>query len=100
MSQFAQNRHSSGQCAIAKVRASGRWPDGVPLGRGHSSPYLQSKYADMILDGTKTVEGRPGGGFTCMHGKRIAPGDYINFKVSRQGKRKVAVSCTVCSPMR
>ena len=39
-----------------------RWPDGKPLGRGHSAPYLQPEYAAAIAERRKTVEGRPGGG--------------------------------------
>ena len=82
---------STGQRAISKARATGYWRDGMPFGRGFGQPYLMAKYADAILKGDKTVEGRPGGGFLKTAKRYIDKGDYINFKVSGQSGRLLAV---------
>lgn len=45
-----------------RVRSSGKWPDGAPVGRGHGQPYIKLAYAEAIASGAKTVEGRPNEG--------------------------------------
>jgi len=88
---FNPAKLSTGQRAIAEARDSGFWNDGMAFGRGHGQPYLEPKYADAILKGRKTVEGRPGGGFLKTSQRYIDKGDYINFKVSGQTGRLLAV---------
>ena len=73
---------ASGRRQLESAIKTRRWPDGKPLGNGHSSPYLQHEYAAAIAQRRKTFEGRPGGGW--LHGKRgrmIAVDDYVRFKV-------------------
>ena len=41
---------------------SRRWSDGLPIGMGHGSPYLQGTWAALIHQKLKTVEGRPNDG--------------------------------------
>ena len=73
---------ASGRNQLARAIASGQWPDGKPLGRGHSAPYLQPAYAAAIAARRKTYEGRPGGGWVqSASGRMLAPDDYIRFKV-------------------
>ena len=88
---FNPSKLSTGQRAIAKARASGFWDDGMAFGRGFGQPYLEAKYADAILKRLKTIEGRPGGGFLKTSKRYIDKGDYINFKVSGQSGRMLAV---------
>jgi len=88
---FNPSKLSTGQRAIAKARASGFWHDGMAFGRGFGQPYLEAKYADAILKRLKTIEGRPGGGFLKTSKRYIDKGDYINFKVSGQSGRMLAV---------
>ena len=38
------------------------WSDGLPVGKGHGSPYLQATWAAAIHERLKTVEGRPNDG--------------------------------------
>ena len=76
---------ASGRRQLESAIKKRRWPDGKPLGRGHSAPYLQPEYAAAIAERRKTLEGRPGGGW--VHGKRgrmLAVDDYVRFKVVGQ----------------
>ena len=73
---------ASGRQQLAHAIAKRRWPDGKPLGRGHSAPYLQPQFAAAIACGRKTFEGRPGGGWVrAANGRVLAPDDYIRFKI-------------------
>ena len=38
------------------------WSDGLPIGSGHGSPYLQEPWAALMHQKLKTVEGRPNDG--------------------------------------
>ena len=81
----APSGFASGRRQLESAIKKRRWPDGKPLGRGHSAPYLQPEYAAAIAERRKTIEGRPGGGW--VHGKRgriIAVDDYVRFKVVGQ----------------
>ena len=81
----APSGFASGRRQLESAIKKRRWPDGKPLGRGHSAPYLQPEYAAAIVERRKTLEGRPGGGW--VHGKRgrmIAVDDYVRFKVVGQ----------------
>ena len=53
----------TGSTALKQARQRKSWPDGAPIGRGFSAPYLQPQYAAQIGAKQKTVEGRPGGGW-------------------------------------
>ena len=64
----APSGFASGRRQLESAIKTRRWPDGKPLGNGHSSPYLQHEYAAAIAQRRKTFEGRPGGGW--LHGKR------------------------------
>ena len=66
---------------VRRARAHGLWADGKAVGRGHSSPCLQRKYAEDIVAGAKTVEGRVCHGFA----KDVAVGDWLNFLVTGSG---------------
>ena len=73
------------EASLERALIAGMWADGVPIGRGHSSPYLKLKYAEKIIDGLKTHEGRPGGGWIGPGGSKLAPNDYIRFKIAGTG---------------
>ena len=49
----------SGARARDAAKASGTWPDGHTIRKGHGSPYLKPWWAQQIRDGTKVFEGRP-----------------------------------------
>ena len=59
------------EVARDKARSCGFWADGAPVGRGHGQPYLKRKYADAILLGKKTGEGRINEG---VHYSNSCPG--------------------------
>ncbi|KAK7253672.1 guanyl-nucleotide exchange factor [Aureococcus anophagefferens] len=66
------------RAAMENVQAARRWPDGTPLGKGHTSPYIQPKYADDIMSGAKTWEGR-----ACTKWlEKLSVDDWIMFKIS------------------
>lgn len=78
----APSGFASGRRQLESAIKKARWPDGKPLGRGHSAPYLQPEYAAAIAERRKTVEGRPGGGWVQPAlGRALAPDDYVRFKV-------------------
>ena len=79
---LAQSRDDlpSGRRALNRAKVKREWPDGLPLGRGFASAYLQQPYARAIAKRVKLVEGRPGGGWVERDGKLIEANDYINFK--------------------
>ena len=73
---------ASGRLQLESAIEKRRWPDGKPLGRGHSAPYLRPEFAAAIAEGRKTVEGRPGGGWVDgKRGRMVAVDDYVRFKV-------------------
>ena len=73
---------ASGRLQLESAIKKRRWPDGKPLGRGHSAPYLRPEFAAAIAEGRKTVEGRPGGGWVDgKRGRMVAVDDYVRFKV-------------------
>ena len=73
--------------ALAAAKKSGRWPDGAALGRGHGQPYLQPKYAELMRQGAKTVEGRANVGWAAA----VAAGDWVTFKISGSNGKKLVV---------
>ena len=78
----APSGFASGRRQLESAIEKRRWPDGKPLGRGHSAPYLQPEYAAAIAERRKTFEGRPGGGWVQPAlGRALAPDDYVCFKV-------------------
>lgn len=76
--------------SLAAAKKAGFWPDGVRVGRGHGQPYLQKQYADAIVSGKKTVEGRPGNGWASA----AREGDWVTFKVTGGGGGRLIV-CVV-----
>ena len=72
---------------LAAAKKSGRWADGAPLGRGHGQPYLQPKYAELMRQGAKTVEGRANVGWAAA----VAAGDWVTFKISGSNGKKLVV---------
>ena len=67
---------ASGRRQLESAIKKRRWPDGKPLGRGHSAPYLQPEYAAAIAERRKTLEGRPGGRWVQPAlGRALAPDD-------------------------
>jgi len=73
-----------------------RWPDGAKLGRGHGQPYLQPTYAQAISNKSKTIEGRPGIGWAAD----VAINDWVTFKVSSSGGKKLVVRVTAVQRFR
>ena len=81
----------SGEREMRSIRELGTWPDGAPVGRGFPQPCLQDRYAAAIIEGRKTFEGRPGGGWLTSRGDMIRPGDYVNFQISQRRRLIVRV---------
>ena len=81
----------SGERELRSIRELGTWPDGAPVGRGFPQPCLQDRYAAAIIEGRKTFEGRPGGGWLTSRGDMIRPGDYVNFQLSQRRRLIVRV---------
>ena len=44
----APSGFASGRRQLESAIKTRRWPDGKPLGHGHSSPYLQHEYAAAV----------------------------------------------------
>ena len=85
-------REYNGEAELSLCKKSGMWPDGTPLGKGHPQPCLQDHHASAIIEGRKTFEGRPGGGWLISKaGRTIAAGDYINFQLSKRRRLVVRV---------
>ena len=81
----------SGERELRSIKELGTWPDGAPVGRGFPQPCLQDRYAAAIIEGRKTFEGRPGGGWLTSRGDMIRPGDYVNFQISQRRRLIVRV---------
>ena len=81
----------SGERELRSSRKLGKWPDGAPVGRGFPQPCLKDQYAAAIIEGRKTFEGRPGGGWLTSRGDLIRPGDYVNFQLSQRRRLIVRV---------
>ena len=64
----------------------GFWDDGAAVGGGHGQPYLQLKYAQEILRGAKTWEGRAYAGWATG----VLKDDYVTFKVGSGEERVIA----------
>ncbi|KAK7234530.1 hypothetical protein SO694_00195019 [Aureococcus anophagefferens] len=64
----------------------GFWDDGAAVGGGHGQPYLQLKYAQEILRGAKTWEGRAYAGWATS----VLKDDYVTFKVGSGEERVIA----------
>ena len=77
--------------ALRSIQKRGEWPDGQKLGQGYPQPCLQDKYAAAIIEGRKTFEGRPGGGWLMHRGRMITAGDYVNFQLPRRRRLVVRV---------
>jgi ASC-1-like (ASCH) protein len=80
----------SGVQRMQLIKQHGCWPDGVQLGCGHPSPWLQPEYADQIECMEKTKEGRPREGWAA----KVQPNDWINFGVSKSGGRRLVCRVT------
>ena len=76
----------SGEHTLNEAVRRKRWSDGAPVGKGHLRPYLQSKHARKIADGSKTIEGRP----RCGWAVRAKKDDYVLFNISGSGGKRLA----------
>ena len=77
------------------IQKRGVWPDGQPLGKGYPQPCLQDRYAAAIIEGRKTFEGRPGGGWLIHRGRMIRAGDYVNSNFRGVGRSLRSRRCSV-----
>jgi ASC-1-like (ASCH) protein len=84
-SSFTWAEWSSGESLLREIKLRRVWPDGVPTGRGHPSPYLKPKHAINIRSGRKTVEGRAMAGFAAI----VRANDWINFNISQSNGRRL-----------
>ena len=57
----------SGESARDAAKASGVWPDGRKVGKGHGQPYLAPKWAVALSARKKLFEGRPHEGVRLKH---------------------------------